>query len=259
MNLSWALVIVFVVSYLIGSVNIAKIISWQGWHKKIENEGSGNPGTMNMLRTFGLKAAILTLLLEIVKAGLTAWLCAFITRGYGLRELVFYFSGFAIVLGSCFPFFGTMKGGKGVACCVGFFLFSNIWYIGLALFAISVVVIVFTDIGFLSSLTFILGMSIATTIYIFVAGVPYSWLICVLVWVCTALILIKHHKNFYRLFKGVENKTNFKQACKNMFKKKEKVEAPPSGEVVRAPEVEVLAEEKPEEQAINTQDVAEDD
>ena len=243
MSLSWALVIVFIVSYLVGSINVAKIVSWQGWHKKIENEGSGNPGTMNMLRTFGLKAALLTLVLEIVKAGVTAWLCAFITRGYGLRELVFYFSGLSIVLGSCFPFFGTMKGGKGVACCVGFFLFSDLWYVGLALFAIGVLVLFLTDIGFLASLTFILGMTIATTIYIFVLGIPYAWLICLIIWVSTSLILIKHHKNFYRLFTKSENKTNFKEACKNMFKKKEKVQAPASGEIVYALEAEEVKEE----------------
>ena len=56
----WKFVIVIVVSYLIGNISFARILSK---HKKkdITKQGSGNPGTMNMLRTFGFGMGILTL------------------------------------------------------------------------------------------------------------------------------------------------------------------------------------------------------
>lgn len=244
MSFSWALVIVFVVSYLIGSVNFSKIISSIRWHKNIENEGSGNPGTMNMLRTYGLKTALVTLLLEVVKAGLTAWLCAYITRGYGYSDLVFYFSGLAIVFGSCFPFLGTVKGGKGVACAFGVFCFSPLWHVALAMFVVGIILIVITEYGFISSIVFIFGVTIATTIYIFVLNIPYAALICILIWIVCLLITAKHWKNFYRLFTHQENKANFKASFKKLFHKKRKgVEEIPEDEVEHTPEKVVDVEE----------------
>lgn len=228
MSYPWALVLIFLISYLIGSVNFAKIISWHGWHKDIEKEGSGNPGTMNVLRTHGAKAATLTLLLEVVKSGLTAWLCRYLTLGYAgfvpeySANLVYFFSGLAIVLGSCFPFFGAVKGGKGVACAGGVFMFSDLWYVALALFVVGVIQILITEYGFISCLIYILGMAIATTVYTCVLNLPSSLLICLIVWAICILIYVKHYKNFYRLFTHTENKAGFKNAFKNMFKKKDK-------------------------------------
>ena len=221
MSYSWALVIVFVVSYLIGSINISKIISWiRGWNKDLEKQGSGNPGTMNVLRNHGVVPALITLLLEVVKAGLTAWLCRYLTAGYGSGELVFYFSGFALVLGSCFPFLGTVRGGKGIAVVGGVYLFSNLWYVGLALFFVGVAQIMITEYGFISSMIFLLGMTVATTVYIFVLDIAYAVMICILIWLMLILIFARHYKNFYRFFRHEENKAGFKNAFKKLFKKK---------------------------------------
>ena len=49
--------IVFIVSYLLGSVDFGIIISNLVYHKDVRQCGSGNAGTTNMLRTFGKKAA----------------------------------------------------------------------------------------------------------------------------------------------------------------------------------------------------------
>lgn len=220
MSESVALVIVFLVSYLLGSINFSKILTSLFFHKNIEKEGSGNPGTMNVLRSHGAVVAILTLLLEVVKAGLTAWLCRFLCQGYGHGELVFFFSGLTLVIGSCFPFFGLVRGGKGIATMGGVFLFSNLWYVGLALFFVGVVQICITEYGFISSMIFLYGMCIAQTVYVFVLNIPFAWLICVLVWIMCALITLRHYKNFYRLFTHQENKAGFKDAFKRLFKKK---------------------------------------
>ncbi len=252
MSFSWALVIVFIISYIIGSINISKIVAFLKKDRKLETSGSGNPGTMNMLRTYGAKSAVITLVLEVVKAGLTAWLCAFVltksypvqTLGYDCNLLVFFFSGFTIVFGSCFPFFGTMKGGKGVACAFGVFCFSPIWYIALSLFVVGIILIILTEYGAISSLVFVLGVSIATTIYIFVLNIAFSPLICVLIWLMTILIYVRHYKNIYRLCTHQENKANFKASFKKLFHKRRKgVEEIPEDEVEHAPENVVDVEE----------------
>ena len=51
-------------AYLIGSINPAILISRLVYHDDIRTHGSGNAGTTNMLRSFGKKAAIATLLLD---------------------------------------------------------------------------------------------------------------------------------------------------------------------------------------------------
>ncbi len=245
MSFSWALVIVFIISYLIGSINISKIVTFFKKDKKLESQGSGNPGTMNMLRTYGAKAALITLLFEVVKAGLTAWLCAFILSknyppevlGYDCTNLIFFFSGFTIIFASCFPFLGTVKGGKGVACAFGVFCFSPLWYVSLALFVVGIILIIVTEYGVLSSVVFIIGMSIATTIFMFVLNISHAWLICVLVWVACLLILARHHRNFYRLFTHQENKANFKASFKKLFhKRRNGVEEILEDEVEHTPE-----------------------
>ena len=76
-------------------------------------------------------------------------------------------------------------------------------------------------------MAFIIGVSIATTIYVFVLNISYAWLITLLVWLICILIVVKHRKNFYRLFTHQENKANFKASFMKMFKKKEQItEAP---------------------------------
>ena len=65
------LVLAAFVSYFIGTINFSKIIAWKARKKDITKIGSHNPGTMNMLRSFGFGLALLTFIGEIVKAGLT--------------------------------------------------------------------------------------------------------------------------------------------------------------------------------------------
>ena len=68
-GLWWMFLLVAIFSYLIGNVNFARIIS-KKLNRDITKEGSGNPGTMNMSRTFGLKIGLLTFILDVFKGAL---------------------------------------------------------------------------------------------------------------------------------------------------------------------------------------------
>lgn len=57
-----------IVCYLVGCFNFAVLIAWLK-HKDIKKMGSGNPGTMNMSREFGLKIGIITFFATLSKAG----------------------------------------------------------------------------------------------------------------------------------------------------------------------------------------------
>ena len=92
--------------YLLGSINPAILISKTLYHDDIRNHGSGNAGTTNMLRTYGKRAAAMTIVLDFGKAILAVVLGA---NGEAIAGL---FVGF----GHMFPIFYRFRGGKGVAC-----------------------------------------------------------------------------------------------------------------------------------------------
>ena len=67
---------VIAVSYLLGSINSAIIISKLLYKDDIRKYGSGNAGMTNMLRTFGKKAALLTLIGDLLKTALAVLFAA---------------------------------------------------------------------------------------------------------------------------------------------------------------------------------------
>lgn len=72
-------IIIAIIAYLIGSVNFSVLISKKMAGFDVREKGSGNGGTTNVLRTVGKKAAILTLLADILK-GVVAILIAWLVR-----------------------------------------------------------------------------------------------------------------------------------------------------------------------------------
>ena len=90
--------LVALVSYLIGTINFAKILSWNVKHKDITKVGSGNPGTMNMLRSFGFAMALVAFLAEVVKAGVVCFIARLILPEYG--SFVYFFAGIFVIFGA---------------------------------------------------------------------------------------------------------------------------------------------------------------
>lgn len=72
----------FVLTYLLGSLNFAVIVSRLLYHDDVRNYGSGNAGMTNMLRTYGKKAAFLTGLGDFFKGTLSVVLA----RGHHWRS-----------------------------------------------------------------------------------------------------------------------------------------------------------------------------
>ena len=107
------------VSYLLGSINSAIIISKVMYGDDIRRHGSGNAGLTNMLRTYGKSAAALTLVGDMLKTVLaiffTALMFGFNYNGaISLGDGYCYIAGVFAVIGHVFPIFYGFKGGKGV-------------------------------------------------------------------------------------------------------------------------------------------------
>lgn len=233
-------ILVAFVSYFIGTINFSKIIAWYGRQKDITKLGSGNPGTMNMLRNFGFGLALATFIAEVVKAGLCCLAFKLIYPEFG--QGIYFFSGLFLMLGYNFPVWSKFKGGKGVATFAGIFLFSNLWYVALAWFVVCFILLIVIDYGSVISFIYIGGLSIAYTIYIWVENVYLAWAITAIIWFLVALTIYKHRGNIKRLRMHTESKVDFKGKLKKVFCHRKGEEIIDEADVIHKPEGEIVVE-----------------
>lgn len=261
MSVYIALVIAFVVSYLIGNINFARIFSWAFAKKDITTVGSKNPGTMNMLRTRGFGEAILTLVMEAIKSGVPALVSYYLIGHFyaGYADLAFFIAGFAGIIGHCFPVFYKFKGGKGVACTFGLFTFHPIfWWMSLIGFAICFLLLLFVvKFGSVVSLFYVTGMSVVATVLFSVGNHPFLIALLVIIWLNVVMIYALHHANLHRLFTGKENKVDLMSKLKKK-KKSDENKVDNDEENKNNDGVEEKAEEKIEEKENSNNDLSKD-
>ena len=123
-------VLMALVCYFVGCVNFAMIIA-RTKHKDAHKIGSGNPGTMNMSREFGLKVGLVNFLLDVAKGGVPALVSYFVFRGYVfagtdvvVSDFTRYFCGVFVIIGHIWPVTMRFRGGKGIASTLGLFWFT---------------------------------------------------------------------------------------------------------------------------------------
>ena len=212
--------IIVVVCYLIGNINFAKIVVSLGKKEDITKKGSGNPGTMNVMRNYGIFMGFLVLVFEAVKAGVPAIICAHLMKGYDLYELTFFVAGASVILGQVFPVIYKFKGGKGIACMAGLFFFTPYWWIAIITFFACALLLYLIDYAFLASLSFVTIMSVVVIIWLATSQIAYYWIIIILVSLIWLFAIFNHRSNFYRFFKNEENKTGFRHKILMAFSKK---------------------------------------
>ena len=229
------LLIAAVVCYLVGCFNFAVIIS-QFKNRDIRDQGSGNPGTMNMLRTFGLKIGIINFFCDAAKGGLPVLCAYFIFRDsvfagtdVNVGDFMRYFCGLFVVIGHIFPVTMKFKGGKGIASTLGLFWVSlaceQWWYvfIGLGVCVIVFLYIAASEWGSMGSLLGVSAFSIWQAVEFFVrygAELSNGWVIgCFMLLLAINLFTwIAHHKNLYKLLGGEEHRTSIKRMINKKLK-----------------------------------------
>ncbi len=229
MDLWIRIVILAVLGYALGNWSMARMIAWNldKRHVDISQHGSGNPGTMNMIRKFGYKWGILTLILDVVKGAVPAALGGFLLElglntggGFYYSQLGVYIGGLAVIVGHMFPVVFKFKGGKGVACGIGVFLAAHP-LIMLAVFAVAFVVFVVFEYGFIASLTCIFSMTVIEYIMFFTGEKkPHTIAVAVLIGAIFLLIFIAHRVNFKRLLSGTESKLSLRDTLRKHKQKK---------------------------------------
>ena len=239
-------IILAITGYLMGNISNAKIIS-RFKKDDITKHGSGNPGSMNMLRTFGFKIGVLTLVLDALKGAIPSLLGYFIFGGNPNNELSFiglYVGGTSAIVGHCFPIAYKFKGGKGVATMLGMFAVAEP-YLALAMFGICFLYLIIFDYGAMASFLFITGLTLYEG-YKFHSNVTIS----VILFILYFLVFYMHRKNITRLLIGKENKVNFIDKLKKLGGKKKKLNNLPKDERKQIKKVNKIEKKQQKEQEI---------
>lgn len=123
-------VAVVVIAYLLGSIPFGLIIGKLTKGVDIREYGSGKTGATNLMRVAGTKLGVLTIVLDVIKAGGAVMLAAvIIDSSSGIltigsvsihwQHVAQAAAGLAAVVGHNWPVFAKFKGGRGVTAYFG--------------------------------------------------------------------------------------------------------------------------------------------
>ena len=236
-------------AYLIGSINWSIIIS-KAQKRDIRSLGSGNPGTLNMSRNFGLKFGLLTFLLDVLKGAVPTLVAFFVFKNrvfnssiFRVSDLAIYLVGFSVVMGHIFPIFLKFKGGKGIASTIGVLIVSlSVHGLGWASISImslvgAVLFIYFTEFGAMGSFIAITPSAIGGGIRLFLTYSSHEGDNTIIFYALTSVLIFSicfitwfaHRKNIERMLAGDEHPTSIKSMVVKgkhaKLKKKEKAQA----------------------------------
>lgn len=191
-------------SYLLGSLSFAVIVSRLLGLQDPRSYGSKNPGATNVLRSGSKVAAVATLLLDGLKGWLPVMLVKWFGKDYGLEDATIAAVAFAAFIGHLFPIFFKFKGGKGVATAAGALLGID-WVLGLATLATWIIVAFFTRYSSLASMA-----SAAFAPLFYLMGDRGPWYversILLAIFMISVLLVVRHRDNIVKLMNGTESK-----------------------------------------------------
>ena len=207
-------IIVAIIAYLIGSVSFSVIISKKMAGFDVREKGSGNAGTTNVLRSVGKKAAIITLICDVLKgvvAILLALLAGVIFKDLD-KALLVQLAGVFVIIGHTFPIFFKFKGGKGIATSLGVLLIIN-WQIGLICLVFALLLMALTRMVSVGSIAAAVLFPVLV-IFInqnYIVSESSNWSYLIFSIIIALLVLFNHRSNLKRIFTGTENKLSFKK------------------------------------------------
>lgn len=189
--------------YFIGSIPFGLVFTHLAGLGDIRKIGSGNIGATNVLRTGRKDLALATLLCDIGKA----LLAAFIFQALYHSQEIGLTAGVAAIIGHNYPVWLKFKGGKGVASTLGLMLvMTPLTGILTALcWLITAVMFRYSSLAALTALTIAPIAAYLIESKKTVAGIYF---------LLTVLSYYRHRNNIQRLIKGEESKIRLKKEKK---------------------------------------------
>jgi glycerol-3-phosphate acyltransferase PlsY len=190
-------------AYLVGAIPVGYLVGRAFGVADIRLHGSGNIGATNVLRAAGRGAAVLTLVLDVVKGG-GAVLLASALAGAGGRAAAA--AAVAAVVGNCWSVYLRFRGGKGVATGLGALLALVPWAVlpALPVFAVAVAATRFVSLG---SMTAALCVPAAAALL----GYPRPAVVGAAA--IAAVVVLRHRDNIARLRAGTERRLGGRAAA----------------------------------------------
>lgn len=181
-------------AYLMGSIPFAQLLSTRRG-VDLRRVGSGNVGATNVLRTLGVRPAVLAMMLDAVKGTVAVLIAQRLTNGVAAPVA----AGLASMIGHVYPVWLRFRGGKGVATAAGAFavLTPVAAAVAVGVFLLTVALTRFISVGSMAAALALAGWAIASDAPRIVAiGAAIG----------AALVLIGHRANMMRLVAGTERR-----------------------------------------------------
>lgn len=191
--MSFSIVAMVVIAYLCGSISSAILVCRLGRFPDPRQNGSGNPGATNVLRVAGKWAALSVLFFDVLKGMLPVWTAWKLQLPPPVLGLI----AIAACLGHIYPLFFHFRGGKGVATAFGAIapigwditgLMSGTWLLTSLLSG-------YSSLGAIVS-------ALLAPFYVWWFKPQFTFPVAML----SCLILMRHHDNIQRLWRGQEKK-----------------------------------------------------
>lgn len=190
---------IFIITYLICSVNPAIEICKIKTGEDIRKLGSGNAGTANAMRVLGKPLGTLVIICDILKVLISFALVYVIGKIFSQDTTTTLKSVFivAAVIGHCYPIYYKFKGGKGVivGMTTAFILDTKT---ALICMVVGVIVILITR-------TVAMGTFLGTLVYVVITIFTVKEYIIPVIISCL-IIMFKHRANVKRILTRQEEK-----------------------------------------------------
>ena len=190
--MTFEIFLVFLLSYISGSIPFGLIATKLFLNQDIRKVGSKNIGATNVLRTGNKFIAGLTLFLDIFKG-----VAPILITSYYFPNLI-YLSGLMAFLGHIFPVWLKFKGGKGIATYLGI-IFALSLKLGF-IFCLSWILIAFiTKYSSLSSI-------LSALIIFLISFLENNFELSSFLFITFVITLYTHRQNIVRLKNKTEDK-----------------------------------------------------
>ncbi|MDD7306356.1 MAG: glycerol-3-phosphate 1-O-acyltransferase PlsY [Peptoniphilaceae bacterium] len=186
--------LIAIISYCLGSLPFSYFIGKKFFGTDIRSKGSGNPGTTNAFRAFGMKAGLVTLIMDLFKGALAVLIGRHLGGDNG-AVLALLFAP----LGHIYSFILKFKGGKGVATTGGALIAFD-YRVALALLVVFLIIFLISRIVSLAS---IITAALAPFATMYFYGLSYFTLV---VFILALLVIYKHRANIQRLINKTEKR-----------------------------------------------------
>jgi glycerol-3-phosphate acyltransferase PlsY len=182
------------IGYLAGSVPFAFLLARRRG-VDLRRAGSGNVGATNVLRTSGMRDAVLAMSLDAAKGTLAV----LVAQRLGAGPATPMAAGLASIVGHIYPVWLGFRGGKGVATAAGVFLLLAPIAVAVAaaVFALAVSVTRFISVGSLGA---------AVTLAVTAAAADVPGVVAVGAALSALIIIHRHRGNLTRLVAGTERR-----------------------------------------------------